>query len=116
MAKLVGNNGLVVAVEPHHDNYKRSVENVKLNGLRNVITLNVAACSEEQEVKLFVRDPHNRHSLVEDFGKGFVLVKARPLDYVLEGLGVSKVDCVKVDVEGRRVGGPQGTAKDFEEV
>jgi len=100
IAKRVGDGGLVVAVEPHHDNYRRLVENVELNGLKNVIALNVAAYSEERKVKLFVGDVHGHHSLVKDFGRGFVLVRARPLDHVLEELEVSRVDWVKVDVEG----------------
>jgi FkbM family methyltransferase len=100
MAKLVGPGGLVIAVEPHPDNYKQLVENVKLNRVKNVVALNIAAWSEESEMKLFIGDAHGHHSLVYDFGRGFVLVRAKPLDDVLKELGVGRVDCIKVDVEG----------------
>lgn len=91
---------MVIAVEPHPDNYKQLVENIRLNNVRNVIALNIAACSEECWMKLFIGDVHGHHSLVYDFGRGFKLVRARPLDNVLEELGIKRVDCMKVDVEG----------------
>ena len=100
MAKVVGSEGLVIVVEPHPDNYKQLVENVKLNRVKNVVALNIAAWSEESEMKLFIGDVHGHHSLVYDFGRGFVFVRAKPLDDVLEELGVGRVDCIKVDVEG----------------
>jgi hypothetical protein len=42
-ARLVGSSGLVISVEPHPENYAVLVENVMLNKLTNVITLNIAA-------------------------------------------------------------------------
>jgi FkbM family methyltransferase len=100
MAKAIGDSGLVIAVEPHPDNYKQLVENIRLKNVRNVIALNIAAWSEERWMKLFIGDVHGHHSLVYDFGRGFTLVRARPLDNVLEELGIKRVDCVKVVVEG----------------
>jgi len=100
MAKAIGDSGLVIAVEPHLGNYKLLVENIRLNSVRNVIALNIAAWSEERWMKPFIGDIHGHHSLVYDFGRGFVLVRARPLDNVLEELGINRVDCIKVDVEG----------------
>jgi FkbM family methyltransferase len=100
VAKILGGSGLVIAIEPHPGNYKHLVENIKLNDLRNVIALNVAAWSEECELKLFVGDMHGHHSLMKNFGRGFFVVHAKPLDKVLEELGISRVDFVKIDVEG----------------
>lgn len=40
--KKIGSEDLVIAVEPHPENYKILVENIRLNGSDNVIALNTA--------------------------------------------------------------------------
>ncbi|MHA1664402.1 MAG: FkbM family methyltransferase [Candidatus Njordarchaeales archaeon] len=51
VAKIVGENGLVIAVEPHPENYRTLVKNIRLNDLKNVLALNIAAWSEECKLK-----------------------------------------------------------------
>ena len=36
LAKVVGEKGMVVAFEPHHETYEQLLDNVRLNGLTNV--------------------------------------------------------------------------------
>lgn len=100
IAKVVGEGGLVVAVEPHPENYKALVENIRLNGLRNVISVNAAAWCGEDNLRLFIGDKCGHHSLVRSFGRGFIKVRARALDGILRELKVEKADWVKIDVEG----------------
>ena len=42
IAKLIGNNGKVISIEPYPYNFKVLVKNIVLNGLENVLALNVA--------------------------------------------------------------------------
>jgi FkbM family methyltransferase len=100
MAKIVGEDGLVIAIEPDLENYKTLVENIKLNSLKNVIALNIAAWSEETELKFFIGDTHDLGSVKRDYGKGHIIVKGRDLDTVLNELGVKRVNYIKIDVEG----------------
>jgi len=115
MAKIVGENGLVIAIEAHPKNYKCLVENVRLNNLKNVVALNMATWSEERKLKLFIGDSSGHHSLKMDFRRGFILIQARALDDVLRELGVSKVDCIKIDVEGAELETLKGLRKTLRE-
>ena len=100
IAKIVGENGLVIAIEPHPTNYKTLVENIRLNGLKNVIALNIAAWSEDRKVTLFIGDKPGHHSVKKNFGRGSIIVNAKALDNVLNELKVEKVNWIKIDVEG----------------
>ncbi|MEM4035811.1 MAG: FkbM family methyltransferase [Fervidicoccaceae archaeon] len=114
VAKIVGDEGLVVAVEPHPENYETLVENIELNGLSNVVALNIAAWSGEGALKLFIGDSGGHHSLKVNRGLGSVEVRARALDDVLDELGVERVDCVKIDVEGAELEVLKGLVKTLE--
>lgn len=98
IAKTV-RNSLVVAVEPNPKNFEALRRGVELNGLGNVIALNVAAWHRKEKMKLFLWDS-GRSGLKKDAGLGYVIVQAEPLDDVLERIGVRHVDWMKIDVEG----------------
>jgi len=115
VAKIVGEKGAVIAVEPMPENYDALVRGVELNGLRNVIPLNIAAWNRECDVKLFIGDVGGHNSLKYDMGLGHVEVKAKPLDAVLEELGVNRVDWIKIDVEGAEYEALQGLEKTLKE-
>jgi len=100
-ARAVGGKGLVIAIEPHPENYRVLIRNIKANNLNNVIALNVAAWSGERKLKLFIGDSGSRHSVKKDFGRGYIEVPARALDSILNELKVENVDLIKIDVEGR---------------
>jgi FkbM family methyltransferase len=111
IAKVVGEKGLVIAIEPHPENYKILMENVRLNGLKNVIGLNIAAWSEECKLKLFIAGMHGRHSIKKDFGLGSLSVKARPLDDVFDELVLKRCNYIKIDVEGSELEVLKGLVK-----
>ncbi len=79
------------------------LENIRLNNLRNVIPLRIAAWSGEAELKLFAAKHFAGHSSLivvpEDEGV-YVNVRARRLDDVVGELKLGRVDFVKIDVEG----------------
>lgn len=74
VAKIVGEEGLVIAVKPMPEHFKALSMNIKLNKLRNVIPLNIAAWSEEKLLKLFIGNS-GWHSIKHDFGLGFIEVR-----------------------------------------
>jgi len=99
-AKMVGEEGLVVAVEPHPANYAILVRNVENNNFRNVRTLKIAAYERDCKMRLFVGDVAGQHSLKQNMGIGSIEVSAKKLDsVVLDELRVGRVDWVKIDVE-----------------
>ena len=100
VAKIVGEQGLVIAIEPHPDNYRALIQGIQLNNLKNVIPLNIAAYDKECELKLYIAPVATMHTVTHNLGRGYIKVRARPLDDVLRDIGIRRVDWVKIDVEG----------------
>jgi len=112
-ARLVGNNGLVISVEPHPRNYAILIENIILNRSANVIAINIAAYDKECYLKLFLGDSSASHSVKKNQGFGYILVKALPIDIVLKKLNIKRVDLIKIDVEGAEFKVLKGLLKEY---
>jgi FkbM family methyltransferase len=97
-AKVVGNEGTVLAVEPHPINYRTLVRNIELNKIRNVIPVNLAAWNMDTKLKFFVAKSTAQHSIKTNAGLGSFEVEARALDHVLSAY--DRIDWIKIDVEG----------------
>jgi len=113
-SRLVGSQGKVIAIEAEPANFDALLLNLKLNQTNNVIPLNLAAWNRETMLDLHLFDCVQSHSLVsipEEAHLRTIRVEARPLDRVLEELGVESVDWVKIDVEGAEVEVLQGLEK-----
>jgi len=100
LAKAVGSEGRVIAIEPHPENFKTLIKNVRLNKLENVVALNIACWGDNQNLKLFVGDTTGHHGLKKNYGFGAISVTAKTLDTILREFKVKRVDFVKIDVEG----------------
>ena len=107
-SKQVGLKGKVVAIEAEPGNFEILTTNIKLNQLTNVLSLNSAASSKEEKVKLnmpYEELGHTKyHSImfqrVGEAGKKFVEVDANTLDNLLPQNGIEEVNWIKIDVEG----------------
>jgi FkbM family methyltransferase len=109
-SKRVGENGKVIAIEAHPDNFEILNRNIKLNKLTNVIPLNYAVYSKETKLKLYlpVEEPGftiyntimvNRTASEEKFTE----VNANTLDNILlqqNGISHADINWIKIDVEG----------------
>lgn len=99
-AKRVGSSGKVLSFEPEPANYAALCENVRLNGFQNVSTFPVALFDCEGELPLSLSSTASAwHSMVVHVGEATVMVRAVPLDRLLEDAPVDHVDLMKVDVE-----------------
>lgn len=111
VAKIVGEKGLVIAIELMPKNYSTLMRNIKLNGLKSIIPLRIAAWNTECDVKLFIGDKGGHNSLKYNMGLGYIKVKAKSLDIVLKELNVNQVNWIKIDVEGAEYEVLQGLEK-----
>jgi len=98
-ARTIGDEGLVVAVEPHPGNYQTLMKNIRLNEIENVIALNLAAWDTDCELRVFVGNVSGHHSVKIDQKLGWIKVKARAMDNVVKELRLDRVDWIKIDVE-----------------
>lgn len=112
VAKIVGPEGLVLAVEPSPDSFAFLKKNIRLNHLSNVTAFNFAAWDREAKLDLILAKTCTGHTVKPawaDSGKPWswfserpvtVRVPARPLDDVLKDQELTRLDWVKIDVEG----------------
>ena len=104
LAASVGPQGLVVAVEPEPRVHARLLANVALNRLENVRPLRRAITAEagSRELFTYAEDAPNRmtSSFARDAGRPSTTVPCATLDETVAELGLSRLDLVKIDVEG----------------
>ena len=106
-AKIVGPNGHVIAIEPNPGTLRTLRDNVQASGA-SVVMIQPVACSDaEGALELFAAPRANTGesslSLVNASQEGAATsyhVRARPLDAIIQESGVSRVDYIKIDVEG----------------
>ena len=96
---------LVIAIEPGKLQFNALIDGIRKNNLKNVIPLNIAAWDGATRLKLRVYSDTGTSTVVDEFhGFGRLMhiedVEARPLDDVVGGVSLGRVDWVKVDVEG----------------
>lgn len=103
VARIVENDGLVIAIEPHPKNYQALLKGIQLNGFKNIVALNVAAWNRDCKIKLFIHDAAVHHSTKIDLGLGQIEVQARTIDHIIDELGVKRINWVKIDVEGAEI-------------
>jgi len=96
-AKLVGNSGRVIAIEPNPKIAPFLQENVRLNGLNNVTVFQTALGAKEG-VTPFNCDRRDDCSRIIE--KGGITVPMTTLDKVIEIEPTRDIDLLKVDVEG----------------
>ena len=109
-AKLVGDSGLVVAIEPEPSNLALLQRNIESHSLTNVKVVSEAALNEKTTVKLYLQDLSGEHSLSRRSGD-YIEVSADSLDNIVSKLGLDRVDFVKIDVEGAELETLKGAEK-----
>jgi FkbM family methyltransferase len=105
-AKLTGPEGNVLALEPSSREFQKLQSNVAINGLRNVRPLRIAASNHNSEAELHVAvDPDSGKNTLGAFGYETQLrcsevVRTERLDDIVEKEGLSRLDVLKMDIEG----------------
>lgn len=103
LAKTVGPEGMIIAVEPVPMNVEGLMTNALLNGLSNVEVLQLAASDRDAEVSFTLAgDPayHSMHGLPSHVTEeGTIKVRTTTLDRVWESHGKPRVSAIKIDVE-----------------
>lgn len=100
-SRYVG-DGQVIGVEPYPDSFRVLKKNTA--GLANVKVVDMALSDRNGLAKLYIDRFHpSAHSITLSGSKrslGYIMVRSRTLDSLLEDLRIEKIDLLKVDVEG----------------
>jgi FkbM family methyltransferase len=119
-ASRVGSDGRVLAFEPSPREMACLRENVQLNGSDNVTLTAAALWDENAELELLVAPSGlSGHNTLGGFAYDTALerrerVRARRLDDILQEQQVSKVDVIKIDVEGAELRALRGMTQILE--
>jgi len=101
-AELTGNNGKVIAFEPIPINFAALENNISLNNLPQIVSVNKALGNTNSQMNIHV-DKQTQNpgafSLFEHGVKNTIIECVKGDDYLLDN-NTKKVDFIKLDVEG----------------
>ncbi|MGA3017204.1 MAG: FkbM family methyltransferase [Bryobacteraceae bacterium] len=122
-ARRVGPAGAVLSFEPSEREFLRLQQNIALNGLRNVRAMRAALTDEDGEAEMQIAgDDHEGQNTLGSFvHQGVELLRAervtlRRLDTVQAQERLTRIDLIKMDVEGgeaRLLQGARGVLQEF---
>lgn len=112
LCKEVGKNGTIIAIEPSSRDYKRLVENVELNGIEHIVKTIQMAIGDRIGQKTMMIASEER-SNVNTLGDKFAFqgiekqktedVNVTTIDNIVSSENLSRVDAIKLDVEGSEI-------------
>lgn len=104
-AKVVGNEGKIIAIEPEPKNLNFLQRNIEANKLNNITVVPKGIWSKKGKLKLYLSKCIGRHSFFPQWASSnkFIEVEVDTLDNILKELGVRRVNFIKMNVEGAEV-------------
>jgi len=100
-SKLVGDNGIVIAIEPNKDSFSLLKKNIEFNKANNVICINAAAWNKKGLLKVSKKDFYTLDSVcISCKDNNYYMVKSIKIDDIVNRFGIKEVDLIKIDVEG----------------
>jgi FkbM family methyltransferase len=99
-SKLVGPKGHVYSFEPEPTNFLRLSKVILYSDLRNVSPFMIALGDNDGFENLHISDSPSMHSITLERSKRIIKVPSRQLDSLVKAGDVSKLDLIKIDVEG----------------
>jgi FkbM family methyltransferase len=97
-SRRAGRSGRVVSIEAHPGTFRCLSKMCEKNRLDNVTLVQAAVVDQEREVQLSDFDGHEANSII---GAGSGLqVAGTTLDHIFRSLGLSRVDLLKMNIEG----------------
>lgn len=94
---LIGNSGKIYAIEPHPQTFRNLQDNIKLNKLKNIISINSALGNKKSEIR-FTDLRSDCMNYVQLNNKNGITVPVSKLDDIL--INETSIDLIKIDVEG----------------
>ena len=113
-AKFLEQNGRVIAVEASPKIFPYLQQNIEVNGLNNVKTLQLAATERDNDTVPFYEAPMDKFgmgSLAPQFHSSPIQLKTKTIDSILKDEKIDKVNFIKIDVEGYESSVFQGAEK-----
>lgn len=104
-SRLAGEQGSVLAFEPEPNFFKLLSRNISRNDLKNVINFELAIAEKTGLTNLYLSNDNKGHNSIinSEELKNSVQVKTTTLDDFLASHKITKVDMIKMDIEGAEI-------------
>lgn len=114
-AKLVGLGGKVFAFEPTSKYYKLLNENIAINNFINVEIVKMGLSNKKQDLEINIDDSSaTLHQPVNSYIKYKELINLTTLDEFVYSRGLTKINFIKIDVDGHEPFVLEGAIKTFQ--
>lgn len=111
-SRAVGLDGKVLAIEAHPATFQCLKASVELNGLSNVVPIHCAVTDKPGPVLIETADDWESSSVVSD-AKGGDRVPGFPLDDLVRQHNLSRIDLLKMNIEGAEALAIEGMTQSF---
>lgn len=108
-SRLVGPSGRVVSLEAHPGTYERLARLCAVNRLANVTAVQAAASNAEGEALISDFDHHLQNTIVG--AEAGISVRACRIDTLAHELGITRIDLLKMNIEGAERLAVEGLAR-----
>jgi FkbM family methyltransferase len=118
LSYLVGDSGMVIAIEADPKLHEQSKMLVSKLGLKNVVLINAALDKDSNsEIVLYLGDHWIQSTTVEGhYDNETVTVKTISIDDLFKKFNLNQIDYVKMNIEGAEVSALLGAEANFEKV
>jgi FkbM family methyltransferase len=113
-SNLVGTDGIVIAIEPDGDAFRRLSKVVSLLPVKNVNLLNCAVGKESGETLLYMPDFHTVSNTTINIGPTRMQSKKvfmQTIEMICNNLKVDQIDYLKMNIEGAEYSALMGVGK-----
>jgi len=111
-SRAVGLNGKVLAIEAHPSTFQCLRTSIELNGLSNVVPIHCAITERPESVLIETAD-HWQESSVISNGTSGEQVPGLPLDDLVKLHNLSRIDFLKMNIEGGEALAIEGMTQSF---
>ena len=112
LSEFVGDTGKVIAIEAVPANFDIMKKNIELNNIKNITLLDMAIWNSKGVISMNT-DEHQKNSAVGGVvsSKNKIKLPCNTIDNICKDLNISKVDFVRIQINGAELQALQGMEK-----
>lgn len=94
-------NAKIITYEPEKENFRLLVNNIRINNLKNVKSLNLGVSGKRGKRKLYLSNSNSgAHSIYGKKGISYETFRSIKFDDIIKNNGLEYIDILKMDCEG----------------